>query len=953
MRVRELRFPPFHLDLANDQLWRGQEQVSLRPKTLAVLRHLAERAGQLVTREELVVAVWGGTAGSELLPKGCVRELRDALDDRSESPRFIATVGRRGYRFVAPVALAVPEGGRPARGPVVGRQGELAALQRWLDRALAGERRLGFLAGEPGIGKTTLVDAFVEQLPAGALHVARGQCAEHFGAGEAYFPVLDALGRLCRQPGGDALVGLLARHAPTWIAQMPSLVDDAMLEMVQRRAQGATSARMLRELAEAIEALGAGRPIVLLLEDLQWSDPSTLDLLSYLARRREPARLLVIGTYRPADVIVSGHPVRALTQELRASGASEELSLTFLGRSDVVAYLGARFPGHAEAGELAERLYRTTDGNPLFLVSLVDDLVAHGLLVERDGRWCVDPAAVDVAGNVPESVRGLIDRQVDRLEPADQRVLATASVAGVEFTAAAVAAGLAAPLRDVDECLDRLAHRQAFVRVRQGGAGYAFSHTLHQRVLYARLAPAERSHLHGEFGEWLETLYGSHADEAAAELAEHFERARRLPAAAYYRTTAARNALGRHAHRESIMHLERALALLGEQSEVAERGVQQLDALVALGTVLMATQGHAIRQAERVYAQARELCWQLGAPRQLLAVLRGLQRVRLVRGELTEARSLAERYIQVAERLQDRAALPDAHLAVGETLVFEGALEQGLASLERGIGLWSFPVAASPNPVALQDPGVGCRFYAALARWLVGDVDQAVRHVEEMGRSAETLRHPYTLAYAAVRTAWLHHVRRDVEATGRAADVAFGHAVAHGFELVRAQAALLRGWALVASGDHAGGLALMREGQAVWESAEAVLVQPLHLALLAEGHGLAGQPEEALSLLADARAAVDRTGERWWEAELYRLTGEVALRGGRLAAEGERAFRRAIEIARGQGARSLELRAAVSLCRVRGRRGRPPDEALASAYAQFSEGLESPELREARALLAG
>jgi DNA-binding winged helix-turn-helix (wHTH) protein len=950
MRARELHFPPFRLDLAGGQLWRGVEPIPLRPKTLAVLQHLVERPAQLVAREELVTAVWDAAAGSEQLPKGCVRELRAALGDDAATPRFIETVGRRGYRFVAPVTLGAVRD--PARDRIVGRVSELADLHRWMDAALAGERRIGFVTGEPGIGKTTLVAEFVDGIPDETCWTGRGQCIEHFGPGEAYLPVLEALGRLCRRADGGTLVGLLVRHAPTWLSEMPALLDDATLERVQRRAQGATRERMLRELAEAIEVVSAERTLVLVLEDLQWSDPSTLDLLVYLARRQEPARLLVIGTYRPADVIVSGHALRAVRQDLRARGECEELALGALGRADVAAYLDARFPVHAFGAELAATLHRTTDGNPLFLVSLVDDLVARGALVERAGRWSVDGEAAAGTADVPAGLRALIDRQVDRLDPMDQRLLEAASVVGSEFAADTVAAALAGDARVAEDRLAGLARREVLIRAGPSGAGYEFSHTLHQRVLYERLDAARRRRLHGDVGGWLEGAYGPRAGEAAVQLAEHFERGGRAAAAAYYRLTAARTALGRHAHPEAIAHLGRALELLDGQPDGLERATQQLGALVTLGAALMAMRGHAIREAERLYVHARALCWQLGAAHLLLPVLRGLQRVHLVRGDLGEAQKLAAQYLELAERLGAGSTLPDAHLAVGEALVVRGALAEGLGHLCRGMELHA-PRRASSEVSVLQDPGIGCRFYVAIARWLEGAVDQALERVRDMCAAAEALGQPYSLAYATGRAAWFHHLRRDPEATRAAAEIALGHATANGFELIRAQATLLRGWAITMQGDPVEGIALMREGEAAWESAGAVLVRPLHLALLAEGVARAGSVEEGLGLLAEARAVAERTGERWWEAELYRLTGELSLRGGRQRAEAERGFRHAIEVARQQGARSLELRAAVSLCRLPGRRGssKPPDEALAAAYAQFTEGLESADLRDARALL--
>src|SRR6185369_15041428 len=267
----------------------------------------------------------------------------------------------------------------------------------------------------------TLTDAFLATT-ADMLDVAaaRGQCVEHYGSGEAYLPVLEALGQLCRRPDGERTIALLGRHAPTWLAQMPGLLDDAELEAIQRKVQGATRERMLRELAEALESLTADTTVVLALEDLHWSDYSTLDLISVLAQRRTPARLLVLATYRPADVIVSGHPLRSMMQELRVHQQCEELPLRLLTDVDVDAYLAARFRHQALPRDLGPAIQRSTEGNPLFVISVVDYWLSQRVLVESGGRWQLAARLEDAAAAVPESLRDMIEMQLARL-PSEER----------------------------------------------------------------------------------------------------------------------------------------------------------------------------------------------------------------------------------------------------------------------------------------------------------------------------------------------------------------------------------------------------------------------------------------------------------------------------------------------------------------------------------------------------
>jgi AAA ATPase-like protein len=336
----------------------------LRPKAFRLLRYLAEHPQRLVTQEELLKAVWQHTYVNEGLLRGYIRELRGLLGDDAKAPRFIETASGRGYRFIAsipsppsipsPIESSVPPTLQPPPG-FVGRREELAQLHTALGQALLGERQVVFVVGEPGIGKTTLIDAFLAQIVgARDLWVGRGQCIEHHGAGEAYLPLLEAFGGLLRREG-RTLIPLLRRQAPTWLVQMPASMEEAEREALSRQLFGSTQERMARELAEAIEALAAERPLVLWLEDLHWSDFSTVDVLAMLARRREPARLLVVGTYRPAEVIASEHPLRAMVRELEAHAQCWGLPLGFLTSPEVTQYLAGRFaPPKSQAARLEE-----------------------------------------------------------------------------------------------------------------------------------------------------------------------------------------------------------------------------------------------------------------------------------------------------------------------------------------------------------------------------------------------------------------------------------------------------------------------------------------------------------------------------------------------------------------------------------------------------------------------
>ena len=312
-------FDGFRLEPPPGGLWRGDVRLALRPRSLAMLRYLVAHAGRLVTKAELRQHVWGGTHVSDTVLRVCVQEIRAALGDAAAAPQYLETVAQQGYRLRVGGATEDPP--PPTAGPIVGREQDVARLEDWFQRATQGTRQLVFVSGDVGMGKTTVVDRFLAHCAAGpAGRIGRGQCVEHSGEGEPYLPFFEALWQLGHGPARDAILAVLRRYAPLWLVQLPGLVSEPELERLQRQVAGATPARMRRELAQALDVLTADAPLVLVLEDLQWSDRSTVDLLAYLAQRREPAQLLVLGTYRPVDLVLHAHPLHGLVQELGGAG---------------------------------------------------------------------------------------------------------------------------------------------------------------------------------------------------------------------------------------------------------------------------------------------------------------------------------------------------------------------------------------------------------------------------------------------------------------------------------------------------------------------------------------------------------------------------------------------------------------------------------------------------------
>jgi len=588
------RFGPFELDVPAGELHIDGQRVRLQNQPLKLLVLLLERAGEVVTQDAIRARLWANdtVVEFELGIGTAVRKLRRALGDDAAAPRYVETIPRRGYRWLTPVTWeAGRTGGPPAAsqtyaeaphapttvapatpsaGHLAGRASCLDALHDALRRTLNGERQLVFVTGEAGIGKTALVDEFQRQAaPAVRGRLARGQCVEGHGSKEPYYPVLEALGQVCRGSGGDAIVQVLAAQAPTWLVQFPAFVTREHRELLRHEILGATRERMLREIAEALETLTATEPLLLVIEDLQWVDPSTVDVLSALARRRGPAQLLMIATERPVDA-VPGHPLTMLKQDLLVHGLCEEIALKPLSEAEVGEYLAAESPGVAVPDGLGAVVYRHSEGNPLFMTAALDHLTERGLLARENGGWRLTRPLEDIRLGVPESLRQLIEAQVNSVPDEAQPALEVASVAGATFSADVIAAAADLFIEAAEDTCDNLARHGRLIRAtgfQQFPNGtvssrYEFVHALYRDVLYERLGAARRARLHLRIGERLEALLSGNVSAVASKLAYHFEQGSDWERATHYLRLAAETSMRFLAQGEAIAFLRRALGLV-------------------------------------------------------------------------------------------------------------------------------------------------------------------------------------------------------------------------------------------------------------------------------------------------------------------------------------------------------------------------------------------------------
>ena len=937
----DLKFGPFRLAGPNGPLFLENRRLKLKPKTVGVLWLLARQAGEVVTKNALLDALWPKTAVGEDALAFQIQALRRVLEDDARKPRYIATHHRVGYSFIARVMTAAP----PVDRTFVGREAQLTRLRQHYAKALRGERQLVLVTGEAGVGKTTLVESFLAEASENPL-IGRGQCVGQHGAGEAYLPVLEALGRICREARGGQVIDSLLKIAPTWMMQLPALLsadDGAALRM---RAAGASRERMLREIADALEVLSAETPLILVLEDLHWSDPSTVDMLALLARRSERARLLVVGTYRPPELSVARHPLKPMKQELAARGQAVEIALQNLEPADVRSYLARRFPETGDERDFSGLVYRRTEGHPLFMVQMAEYLAQLGPEGARDAV-------------VPNGLQELIEVQLGQLTEAELQVLEVASVAGAEFAAASVAAGAEDTVEGIEARCEGLVRHGQFIEDRglatwpDGTVSerYGFRHALYRDVLYGRLNARQRARLHLAIGTREEAGQGARSMDLAAELAAHFELGRDYRRAVDYHRLAGSKALQRSANAEAVAHFNKGLELLESLPDTPARAQHEFRLQVGSSLAFTMTKGYSAPEVEKTSVRARELSRHMKETPEVSFALFRVYQFYSGRAELNAARELSQQLLRIAERAKVPMLLSRAHTAVAHEVVSRGNFAAAREHAERSLAAYDPEHHRSLGAMYGDDPGVVALVVRAWALQVLGYSDQAAASMQKYMAAAKALSLPYALSAVLTSAADLHTLRRASAAAQASAEAAIAISTREGFPYVLARSTIVRGWALAEQGKMEAGIAELREGLDAFQATGARLWMPRYLGLLAEAYGKAGQIDDGLEMLTEALELVRRTDEREYEAELHRLKGELTLPD---PAEAEKCFRKAIAVARRQEARLFELRATMSLARLRQRqrKTKAARKMLAEVSGWFAEGFDTKDLEEAKAMLA-
>lgn len=884
----------------------------------------------------------------------------------------------------------------------VGREQERDKMRHAFQLANVGRGMMLCITGEAGLGKTTLVEDFLTEIlqENPTCQIARGRSSERLAGAEAYLPFLEALESLSRSAANPSVAQALKALAPSWYVQLNTSLDSS-IERAMAETPAASQERMKREIVAFLQEISRDTPLILFFDDLHWAGASTIDIIAYLATKLAAMRVLILTTYRPSDMMLNNHPFLPLKLDMQGRGISQELELEFLTRQDVEQYLELEFPNHRFPAEFAALIYAKTEGSPLFMADVTRYLRDKKVIGEDEGHWGLVQSVPEIEGDLPETVRSMIQRKIAQLSDQDRRLLVAASAQGYIFDSAVITQALGLDAGEVEERLQALDQTYGFLKFIKEEEfpdytltlRYRFVHVLYQNVLYSSLTPSRRASLSAAIARALLGYYGEQSFAVASELAMLLQVARDWSRASEFYLLAARNAARVFANEEAIALGRRGLRMIARMPDSPERAQQELKFQLTIGLSLMTVRGFAATDTQQTYLRALELSQQLGDDGQLFRVQFGLSIVYVVRAEYEKAHYFAAQSLVVAARLADTAMLVQAHWVLALSLQYQGEFIAARQHLEQCISLYDHKLHAAH---AFLYGGVLNHAHLGRLLLFLGYAEQAQTTGLVALRVAEESRHPvaicnvYTIAFS------IEALHRNYAKICEMAESMLRYVEEHGLPYYAGIGKIMRGWASAMQGEAEDGIRLMRIGMAELQAAETEQQRANYLGLLAEALCKAGRIAEGVKAVNEALQATEETGERFSEAELHRIKGDLLLRSAAagegwetigdnrtkinfqatalnltvgesrntesepgaiidesVRSEAEACYQKAIATAQRQHAKWFELRAAMSLAHlwIKVERRTEARELLSQIYSWFTEGFDKPDLIAAKDLL--
>jgi predicted ATPase len=837
--------------------------------------------------------------------------------------------------------------------PLVGRESEVTLLlERWA-QARSGQGQVVLLTGDAGIGKSRLVQVLKDHV-ANEPHVHWECRSVPYYQNTALFPLTDLFQRTLQWQHDETpdeklakLEQALRQYRLPLEETVPLLAPLLSLPLPENRypllnlSPQRQRQKTLETIVAILQALAEHHPVLFILEDLHWTDPTTLELLNLVLDQTPTASLLVLLTCRPYFQ-PAWHHRSYLT----------EITVNRLSQTQVEQIVTRMTDGKTLPHEVLVQIIEKTDGVPLFVEEMMKAILESGSLKEVEDHYALTGSLSTLA--IPTTLQDSLMARLDRLVTA-KAVAQYAAVIGRQFSYALLQAVAPLDASTLQRELERLVEAEiVYQRGLPPQVSYLFKHALIQDAAYQALLKSTRQQYHQRIAQVLEVQFPATVAGQPELLAYHYTEAGLTEQAVHYWYQAGQSAIQRSAHMEAIAHLRHGLALLETLPETPQRLQREVDMLIVLGASLLATKGTGAPEFGQTYLRAQHLCEHLDNPQQLFPVVRGLWNYYAARAEMQTAHALGEQLLTLAQQAQDAAMLVVAHAVLGRTLFHLGALASAQTHFAQGIALYDPMQQRASAFLHGQDAGVVCHSYAAWTLWSLGYPDQGLAQSQESVTLARQSAHPFSLGFALSRAAVFHQLRLEVQAAQERAEATISLATEQEFPQWRATGACLRGWVLAHQGRVKEGIEQIQQGSIAWRSTGAEIGRPHYLALLAEAYGTMEQPDAGLKVLTEALALVDKMGIRWYDPELYRLKGTLLLQqSSDNSTEAEACFHHAISIAQSQQAKSWELRAAISLAKLWQQQGKRQEayDLLAPVYHWFTEGFDTADLKDAKALL--